>query len=431
MFSELAGKAAESFGRAYVYAGLLPALLLIFGIRAVTGGDVVTELDALLDADGKGLTKLGIATLLVSVIFALSRETIVSFFEDLPGRVLAPVRYWLTRLALRKRARIDDRIARGESEFSAVRWLIPESTWGNQGDPYVGAAVPQQDWESVRHLSEAGRNTVIALRDRAGGKVDAVAAKAMRVIGASALALYAFSARHLHDRRAAEEELRWKTLFESAPSVPLILSLTSNHIQRELVAPVTKKKTYPDGIWVKPTRIGNILSALDDYAKKRYGMPTYLLWRRLWWVLPDKHREEIGAARVVLEGLLCSTLAVVIVAVWAGLCLLFKLPWLSRVPAGSSLGSYALALTTIAAVLASVVPYRLALTSSLGLTQKVTALVDLHRLSLLKAIRSPPANAQEEFERFDALKKFWNYGEPRPTSLYAAPDQKPNDDLAT
>jgi hypothetical protein len=73
-----------------------------------------------------------------------------------------------------------------------------------------------------------------------------------------------------------------------------------------------KRALYPeDRKAVMPTQLGNILRMAESYSSQRYGLAAVLIWPRLWLVLPDGVREDLGEAR----GRLDSTIRLV---VWSG-----------------------------------------------------------------------------------------------------------------
>ncbi len=50
-----------------------------------------------------------------------------------------------------------------------------------------------------------------------------------------------------------------------------------------------------------PTRLGNLLSAFEDYSNRIYGMDSVFYWPRLWLVLDKDSREEIDSLQAMAD----------------------------------------------------------------------------------------------------------------------------------
>jgi hypothetical protein len=426
VFGQLGGKAAEALGRAYALAGLLPALLVVGGLWWVlNGSDAVTSLFAdVSKGDGKTLTLFGALLILASVGFTVGRESVVAFFERLPGKALVPLRSRMTNRALAERQAIAREITLREAEYTALSWLPGAGHPADNTQWYVSAAVPQTPWPEVKSLSAHARTVADDVAARALESEVSMSLAEVNDIVRGILALYAHVARFPAATEHAQEIAAWSTWQSARAERSKILLRAREHVQRELAEPTTRKRSFPEGLWIMPTRIGNMFSALDDYAQKRYGVPTYLLWQRIWWVLPENDRKEIGEARIIVEGLLCMAVASAIVA--AGALLLAACRLLACWPKCLDGPAFLIALAGLGGfALLFVIFYRLAIAAARALVDKVTSLTDLHRLPLLKALWIAPGTPRQELEYFSELKAFWIHGLPRGAWRKYSPGESP------
>jgi hypothetical protein len=139
-----------------------------------------------------------------------------------------------------------------------------------------------------------------------------------------------------------------------------------------------------------PTRVGAVLRAAESRPRDRYGLEFSTVWPRLWLVLPDTTRAQVGAAR---KAMLDSTA----VAVWGLLFTGFGLVNVWAVPAG---------LATAAVTLTLWLPARTQVFADL-----VESVFDLHRSDLYRQLRWPlPATPAEEHASGELLSQFLRRG---------------------
>jgi hypothetical protein len=136
--------------------------------------------------------------------------------------------------------------------------------------------------------------------------------------------------------------------------------------------------THPAPGRLLPTRLGNLLRAAEDYSWRRYGLATAVVWARLWLVIPEEAREEIGQARDRLDGavrLYLWSILSLIWAVWA---------WWWVVPT---------------AALGIIFSYLRALKAAGIYGELIRASFDLYRVGVYKSLRWPlPGDPAEEYE---------------------------------
>jgi hypothetical protein len=173
---------------------------------------------------------------------------------------------------------------------------------------------------------------------------------------------------------APEEKQRLAEL-EADPNVIRFLnrrkSLTT--VQRSLLA---ERLRFPvDDQQVAPTRLGNAIRRLEEYAYDRYRMDSQSLWYELAAAVPKPLRQQVDSARAGVDFFVCLLYGQLIVAV-ASL---------------ASLGapnphSLTLVVTAAALIVLSLVWYRLAWATTDDWALAVRALVDLGRKPLAESL---------------------------------------------
>jgi hypothetical protein len=150
-----------------------------------------------------------------------------------------------------------------------------------------------------------------------------------------------------------------------------------------------------------PTRTGNILRAAETRPADKYGLEAVIVWPRLWLVMPDVTRQELGTARASLD-------ASVAAVVWGVLfCGFTPLAW------------WALPVGVAVAVAAVVwwVPGRAEVFADL-----VEAAYDLHRSTLYQQLRWPlPANPHQEHQSGQQVTKHLWRGSNETTPEFTPP----------
>jgi hypothetical protein len=427
MFSELAAKGADALGKAYVLTGLLPACLLLSGLWCLYDGadSIIAETNALLAKDDAGgLTWRAIGILALSFVLMVLREAVISFFEDLPGRWLAPLRNRLIVWALLKRRRAVEDLALMEAEFSAVHWLHD-----NAAERYVATEVPDLSWE--RALGRSGRAFTRAYRLSDGNKRGpaAIYPKEARLIAQGLLALYAYEARHPGTYAAERELTRWRNwLANKGAASRQTLMQAWQAVQREIASVKQRASAYSDSQWIKPTRLGNLFSVLQDYAEQRYEIATSLLWEHIWWSLPDGARKEVGSTRTQIEALMMHSLVLGMLAAAAAVLALLRLD-VTGIQAAPPAGQLAIAALIFAALAYG--GYRLALVPARAFTRQVMSLIDLYRLPMLKDAGLTPKTVKEELAVFAELDDFWRDAALRAPSRALAAKDKDKDKSAS
>ncbi|MFH0519319.1 hypothetical protein ACHBTE_19370 [Streptomyces sp. M41] len=153
----------------------------------------------------------------------------------------------------------------------------------------------------------------------------------------------------------------------------------------------------PDHL-VRPTALGNVLAAMEDTAGRAYGLDAVVAWPRLYPLLDDRMRAVVDDRRNALD-------TAVRMAATGALTAVFATALLSR-------SGWWLCLALLPAALA-VLAYSGAVQAALGYAETVHAAVDLHRFTLLTALRLPlPADRAAERAVNRALCDEWRQNVP-------------------
>jgi len=140
---------------------------------------------------------------------------------------------------------------------------------------------------------------------------------------------------------------------------------------------------------IMPTAFGNVLSAAENYVRRRYGLDPAVVWPHIWFLLSDE-RREIESQRRALDA-----------AVDGVFFSLLFLPWGFFCPLAFAAGP-------VAACLA----YWLAVKRAALFGELVRAVFDLHRLRLYDSLGCTRPAPDEEREKGRRLTQFLWRGHP-------------------
>ena len=175
--------------------------------------------------------------------------------------------------------------------------------------------------------------------------------------------------------------------------------LTDDMVQRAGVAGARLRRRYPlpDHL-VRPTALGNALSAMEDTAGGDYGLDAVVAWPRLYAVLGEKVRAIVDDRRDMLDSAGRMTISAATMFLAAMVLLWGSGGWLALalVPA---------AITAVA--------YTGAVAAAVAYGEAVRSAFDLHRFDLLAALKvAPPETRDKEREINRALCDMWRQGVP-------------------
>ncbi|MCP4698372.1 MAG: hypothetical protein GY862_16190 [Gammaproteobacteria bacterium] len=143
-----------------------------------------------------------------------------------------------------------------------------------------------------------------------------------------------------------------------------------------------------------PTRIGNLITAYEDYPQRVYGMDGVFYWYRLWLLLDNDLREELDNQQALADSTLYTAVALKICGLAMlgyGLAVYLDLDWQrSSLPDAPVLLFFA-----GAAFLASYLLYRLSLHLHAAYGESFKALFDVHRDKLDPQVDAAVAGVAE------------------------------------
>lgn len=146
-----------------------------------------------------------------------------------------------------------------------------------------------------------------------------------------------------------------------------------------------------DKTYVRPTRLGNAMTAAEEYAFKQYGIDTVLWWPRLAPLLPETFRAQVDTALTPLLSLLNLSTLLALLGVSAAITAVFLVAlWLL--------------VTGVVTVLLARFCYLAAVVQATDYGQHVRVAFDLYRHEVLKQMHIPlPKSLEEESALWEAL----------------------------
>ncbi|MEU8007914.1 hypothetical protein AB0B66_42725 [Catellatospora sp. NPDC049111] len=193
---------------------------------------------------------------------------------------------------------------------------------------------------------------------------------------------------------------RRKRRMAAAAELPIGRSqLTADLVQRAGIAGARLRRRYPQPHHlVRPTALGNALSAMEDTAGREYGLDAIVAWPRLYAVLGDNVRAMVDDRRDVLDSAGRMTITAGTMFLAAVVLLWDSAGWL--------------ALALVPAAIAAVA-YAGAVAAAVAYGEAVNSAFDLHRFDLLDALKMPqPRTRDEERAVNRALCDMWRQGVP-------------------
>ncbi|MFJ9718496.1 hypothetical protein ACIRPQ_21530 [Streptomyces sp. NPDC101213] len=212
-------------------------------------------------------------------------------------------------------------------------------------------------------------------------------------------------------QRRRKARLERRTVLPPAMGDATPTEVTAAAVQRAGAAAARLRRRYPlpDHL-VRPTALGNVLTAAFDTAGRDHGWDAAVAWPRLYLVLGDRSRAFVDDSRDSLDGAVRLAVTGGATALTAAVLLCSSGWWL------------ALALIPLAV---AHLAYHGAVQAAVAYGDVVHTAFDLHRFDLLRALHLPlPAGLDEERTRASALCASWRQGLP-PPDTYEHPEVPP------
>lgn len=176
--------------------------------------------------------------------------------------------------------------------------------------------------------------------------------------------------------------------------------------------------------YLKPTRLGNVLTAAEEYPNQLYRMDAVLWWPRMTTLMPEAFRSQIDSALTPMLITLNLSLVFTLVAIGGEIAVLathWGWWWLTPgfandqwyipiIVLATHWGWWWLALITFfGSLFLARVCYRAAVSQAVNYALLIRVAFDLYRFDVLKQMHIPlPGNLNEERHLWDALNK-WIY----------------------
>lgn len=438
VFTALLGEAKGVFGKGFVFAGLLPAVLFMFGwlwfSGEGTGQSLLDEIAELIDSDKLGeFATSGLIVLSIALVLFATRQWVMRFLEEVPGRVFRGVRRYLVSRQVGGQISAE----RDEKLQIHVLWLVDKWT-GEENfapPPQIPTFEPVLDQDATRRASYFARNVFLDVVRHSVARSSPLgfALKGIwRAVFPPHALEVALPTRDEHDRIVhglrclcarvkqdgapawAAETSAWASAVGD-PASEYVLRALRDECHRRWVASYRALDRFPsESKWIGPTQLGSKAAALDDYAEKRYGIDTTTLLTRLAGVIESSDLEGLTDSRLTVEMLVNLAITMAALAV----CVLTKsLAWIVIYGYRGEMGSLEFDARAVVFAVCSVVLvfvfYSAAVRAYDGLAEKTKRIVDLNRLKLIEGLGfEVPKDMDEERDLWTTMNGFFWNGEP-------------------
>jgi len=134
---------------------------------------------------------------------------------------------------------------------------------------------------------------------------------------------------------------------------------------------------------LQPSRIGNVISAYEQYPKVRYGMDSVFYWPRLWLLIDKDVREEIDSPWAAVDSILYAGFGAAVVGVlYAILAVSFGLGIAAGLPGFSSVAAVGLLIAGLVLVYVFLLCIQLSVPGLVANGENFKSVFDLYRSKL-------------------------------------------------
>lgn len=220
----------------------------------------------------------------------------------------------------------------------------------------------------------------------------------------------------LRERAQADQKRRWEALKGSSKD-PKALHQPGVYRQRYFHFPRSHDM-------IRATRLGNTLTASEEYPYQLYRLDAILWWPRLTPLLPEDFRKQVDQQFTPLLALVnLSFLFALLAFLGAGLLLVIDLILMPQSP-------WLFALIFVGGLLLAKLSYEGAVAQAVNYGATIRVAFDLYRHEILKQMHIPvPDSLRQERMLWDALNQWgyrtippWESGWPLPKEAYPAGD---------
>jgi hypothetical protein len=418
MLGALLSQVKGVFGKAYLYAGLIPASALVFGwalFRAGRQGLQQATADIFITTRaGIGGPLLHVVALLgLALFFFAIRQFLVSMLETLPIPV---VRNHLVSRQVQRRQRALVRLEEALTQRTAASWPGRGFT-----KPFVYQSVTVlPPGKAVAASSRARAKFEKAL---AADKVSSLSRHEANEILGGLAAILVIEGQSADSPAEVKSEIKKWDALHSKRGAGEVLAAVTLEADRRFVKSRRGLSRWPAEAWIEPTALGNRQAALDDYAQGRYGIDTGSLWVRLVGVLDPAERAEVSDAELSVEVMVNLSVALAALALGAAAVILFRA--VHAVGTAHAVPTWTEVLFILVPIALARAAYEGAVYAHRGLALRIIRLVDLRRLRLVQELGYSITTVEEEMRLFKELKGFFSSGTPRSPSRTVITQQPP------